>query len=593
MRCILVLACALTLAFPLGAPIPVRAAGFTVNSPIDAPDANPGDGICATAAGFCSLRAAIQEANATPAPDTITVPPGTYVLSVAGRGEDLAATGDLDIRGPLSIIGAGPASTIIDGSAADRVFHIIGPIGVQMSGFTLRNGSVPRPADISADGGGGAIYVVGGGSLTLTNVAVSGNNATSGAIAIDDGGSLTMTGSTINSNSSGFGGGIFNNGSVMLSSTMITGNSADASGGGIYHRQGSLSITNSTISGNSAASGSIGGGGILVAASASATITASTLSGNTARTNGGGIHGRGTLSLVNATISGNSAHRSGGGLYVGGGSTTLSNVTLANNAADVQGSSLMLGGGSAQARSSILASSSGGANCVGLISSLGYNLDSSQTCGLSGPGDLVGVNPQLGPLQNNGGTTSTQALPPTSPAIDAGNPAAPGSSGACEAVDQRGQRRPTDGNGDGSARCDIGAFEAAAATVPVGPFPVVANPPLPTPFSGGTLPTTPTATPPSSIGAPPTPVRAPATAPTPVRPATSAPPLDEPAGPTDWVLVTAQTETLSVDDDPLGVIEPGEWLAVIAEEDGWLLVASEPTTPFWIEDDERVEVHRS
>src|SRR5439155_1434347 len=301
-------------------PIPVRAAGFTVNSPIDAPDANPGDGICATAAGLCSLRAAIQEANATPTADTITVPPGTYVLSLVGRGEDLAATGDLDIRGPLSIIGAGPASTIIDGNAADRIFHIIGPIGVQLTGLTLRNGSVPRPADISADGGGGAIYVVGGGSLTLTNVAVSGSNATSGAIAIDDGGALTMTSST---------------------------------------------------------------------------------------------------------ISGNNAHIAGGVLYVGGASTTLSNVTLASNTADLQGSSIMNSGGSAQAHNSILASISGGANCVGLISSLGYNLDSSQTCGLSGPGDVIGVNPQLGPLQNNGGATLTQALPPLSPAIDAGNPASP------------------------------------------------------------------------------------------------------------------------------------------------------------------------
>ena len=113
MQRILVLACALILALPLSAPIPVRAAGFTVNSPIDAPDANPGDGICATAAGLCSLRAAIQEANATPTADIVTVPPGTYVLSLAGRGEDLAATGDLDINdasnGKLTIVGTGTA----------------------------------------------------------------------------------------------------------------------------------------------------------------------------------------------------------------------------------------------------------------------------------------------------------------------------------------------------------------------------------------------------------------------------------------------------------------------------------------------------
>ncbi len=177
MRQIFLIACALALLIPIRAPVLVSAAGFTVNSTLDAPDANPGDGLCATAAGACTLRAAIQEANATPAPDAISVPAGTYVLSLVGRGEDFAATGDLDIRQPLSIAGAG-ASTVIDGGGADRIFQVIGPIAVQISGLTMRNGNVPRPADISADGGGGAIYVVGGGSLSLTNVTASGNTAT-------------------------------------------------------------------------------------------------------------------------------------------------------------------------------------------------------------------------------------------------------------------------------------------------------------------------------------------------------------------------------------------------------------------------------
>src|SRR5213078_2294315 len=80
---------------------PAEAASFSVNTTFDATDANPGDGICATATGSCSLRAAIQETNASPGPDTITVPPGLYVLSLPGRGEDFAASGDLDIRQPL------------------------------------------------------------------------------------------------------------------------------------------------------------------------------------------------------------------------------------------------------------------------------------------------------------------------------------------------------------------------------------------------------------------------------------------------------------------------------------------------------------
>src|SRR6185369_5960639 len=71
---------------------------FTVNSITDAVDANPGNGVCATAAGQCTLRAAIQEANASRGADTITLPAGTYTLTIAGRNEDAAAMGDLDIN---------------------------------------------------------------------------------------------------------------------------------------------------------------------------------------------------------------------------------------------------------------------------------------------------------------------------------------------------------------------------------------------------------------------------------------------------------------------------------------------------------------
>src|ERR1700730_15246105 len=102
-----------------------RAAGktFTVNDTTDAVDANPGDGICATAGGKCSLRAAVQEANATPGADNIVVPPGTYKLTLTGANEAFAATGDLDIMEDVTIQGAGSSTTIIDGLQADRVFE--------------------------------------------------------------------------------------------------------------------------------------------------------------------------------------------------------------------------------------------------------------------------------------------------------------------------------------------------------------------------------------------------------------------------------------------------------------------------------------
>ena len=85
---------------------------------------------------------------------------------------------------------------------------------------------------------------------------------------------------------------------------------------------------------------------------------------------------------------------------------------------------------------------------------------------MGGSADITGQDPKLGPLTNNGGPTETRALLHGSPAIDAGNPATPGSGGnACEATDQRGVARPQDGDADGVATCDIGAFERSRPRV--------------------------------------------------------------------------------------------------------------------------------
>ena len=101
-----------------------QAKTFTVNSFLDEVDANIGDCECLTASQTCTLRAAIQEANACLGDDIINLPPGTYTLTIPGRDEDLCLTGDLDITGNLSINGTNPMDTIIDGNQLDRVFHI-------------------------------------------------------------------------------------------------------------------------------------------------------------------------------------------------------------------------------------------------------------------------------------------------------------------------------------------------------------------------------------------------------------------------------------------------------------------------------------
>ncbi|MFQ5857925.1 MAG: CSLREA domain-containing protein [Anaerolineae bacterium] len=124
-------------------PVPTDGATFTVNSTADAVDANAGDGTCATAAGKCTLRAAVQETNALAGADAIILPAGTYTISIPTA---FAFT----ISDNLAITGAGPASTIIDGGALFRVFRVSSGT-VETSGVTIQNGDA-RPF-----GGGGIL----------------------------------------------------------------------------------------------------------------------------------------------------------------------------------------------------------------------------------------------------------------------------------------------------------------------------------------------------------------------------------------------------------------------------------------------------
>jgi hypothetical protein len=105
--------------------------------------------------------------------------------------------------------------------------------------------------------------------------------------------------------------------------------------------------------------------------------------------------------------------------------------------------------------SGTIVADSTGSNCAGTITEgASPNLDSGTSCGFAATGDLTTTEPQLGPLETNGGPTSTQALLAGSPAIDQGGTSATG----CPASDQRGLPRP-DELGDGST-CDIGAYES-------------------------------------------------------------------------------------------------------------------------------------
>lgn len=143
------------------------AASFTVNTVTDAIDVSPGDGVCATAANECSLRAAIMETNAlanevvngTAVADKININDGTYLFGISGTGEDLSATGDLDITDSLVLTGnvLDQAAVVINAGRRDRVFHILSNnkvINVEFNYLVITGGR-----SVDTRGGGGGICI--------------------------------------------------------------------------------------------------------------------------------------------------------------------------------------------------------------------------------------------------------------------------------------------------------------------------------------------------------------------------------------------------------------------------------------------------
>ena len=157
------------------------AATFHVNSTADLRDQNPGDGVCTVAPPLnrCTLRAAIQEANATSGgPHTIFLGAATYTLALAGADEDAAFSGDLDVTEGMTIQGLGADSTVIDGAQLDRVFHVH-LTSLTLEKLTVTGGWPPNTPGVFPGGShlGGGILVDDGASLRLTDTRVSGNRA--------------------------------------------------------------------------------------------------------------------------------------------------------------------------------------------------------------------------------------------------------------------------------------------------------------------------------------------------------------------------------------------------------------------------------
>lgn len=253
-------------------PFNSEAETFVVNNTADTVDAAPGDAACVDSLGKCTLRAAIQEANALPGFDTITLPAGVYILTIPGTEEDSAATGDLDIIQDLTINGEGAGVTVVDANGIDRVFH--GPL----TGITININDITITGGNSAHGGG-----------IHTNI----NNTVSIS-------RCTITNNTVSVN----GAGVEANGTYVIRDSTISNNITQGdSGGGIWLDTGTMELINSTVSGNSAVNL---GGGIYAAQDS-------------------------LLDVINSTIKDNSANTNGSGIYIESGTVTLKNTIFDNN----------------------------------------------------------------------------------------------------------------------------------------------------------------------------------------------------------------------------------------------------------------------
>lgn len=391
-----------------------------VTSPLDEADLNPADGICQTASGECSLRAAIQTANAKIGPDVINLGDGFYELTVenanreGAHDEDAAAFGDLDVRSQITINGAGADVVAIDGGMRWRVFDVHDHGQLTLNNLTIRGGDARNEGNSGGTGGGMRVAGFGqfNASATLNRVNVVDNMAVfGGGVDVNPGRSLTVNLSNIKRNETmSQGGGIHNNmGRVVIQHSHISDNKMfggiNLIGGGIYNVStgagpipGSLKIEHSTISGNEALFG------------------------------GGLAHFGGPLQVHNTTFSDNEAWSRGGAIYhqtnAGPYDSVFRHVTIAHNRA--------LGEGDQHVGQPVGAAIFNGEAKISLLNSLlAFNGALGQNCSNVNDGtiDRVGTlitdgsclnngevreyaisEAELGPLRFNGGPTLTHAL---------------------------------------------------------------------------------------------------------------------------------------------------------------------------------------
>lgn len=229
---------------------------FYVNTTDDLLDLNPGDGLCLTANGNCSFRAAIHEASAIDPGSVIYVPAGTYVLSVV---DPLTKLTTLPVINSIKIFGAGAGKTIVDGNGLNSVFWV--GTGTTLQGLTVTGGIGGLDGNGNRVGGGIIVINLTPPSVLINDVEITGNSANLGAgIVIAQNSSVNIMNTTIAGNTATLGetpvypftgGGLLSfNAVVSLSNVTISGNSAPDGAGLVAHQGSDISLNNTTIAFN-------------------------------------------------------------------------------------------------------------------------------------------------------------------------------------------------------------------------------------------------------------------------------------------------------------------------------------------------------